>query len=1104
MNSDPQGQKRRPSTSTDVTAHCAPGLPCVIVGIGASAGGLQAVSRLLERLPPNTGMAYVLVEHLDPSRPSHLADLLSRKSPMSVTEATDGTAIEPDHVYVIPPGKDMTVVEGQLRLTSRTEAAGRHLPIDAFMRSLADDLGERSIGVILSGSAADGRLGLTAIKSSGGLTFAQDPPSAEFPSMPASAIAAGVVDFVLRPEEIATELARIAAHPHLAACDVTASREAAPTVAEPEHDDEAFGEVFSLLRAAFGVDFSAYKMTTVRRRVARRMLLRRSADLGEYIHALREDPDEVDALYHDILIMVTEFFREPDTFAVLRERVFPAILDDVGNDAPVRLWVPGCATGEEAYSLAITLLDVMVQTGLSRPLKLFATDINERDLRIARRGTYPESIASVVAPELLQRFFVRDGAGYQISKNVRGLCVFARHDLTRDPPFANLDLVSCRNLLIYLTADLQRRVVPVLHYALRPRGYLVLGRSESLGRHNRLFDVIDGKQKIFAKKPGSSGAGPMVIPTGWPNARAGKTGVASPKLDPTPTGTRGLLEEADKAVLAAFSPPGVTVDSDLVVVDIRGRTDPYLRIRPGRPSLGLLDLVHEDLLGKVRSGLAEAKRTGEKVIIRAAGVAEGEERHTVDVHVLPFDSKPGDRHYVVLFDEIAPAVHERSARTSASQSAGPGGAAEAEALRAELNATRERLAALVSDREAANEELRAANEEALAAGEEMQSVNEELETSQEELRSTNEELHARNVELGELNDDLGNLLTSISFPIIMVGRDLRIRRFTPAAERLCKMIPTDLGRPITDLQLHIDVPDLRALLLEIIETRGLRERAVRDELGHWYSMQVRPYVTANDRVDGAVITLFDIDAVTQRYEVQHTIALALQANFIHRLPEIDCLELAALSTPANRPELIGGDFHDVFQLPDGRAALLIGDVMGKGIAAAGLTETIRASVRALARVSSSPGRILDTVNHVLLQRTKNEQLVTALLALLDTKSGRGRLASAGHPPPVRVSEAGCACIEPPYGPPLGAFEQPYREKVFSIAPGEALVLYTDGVIEARRHGVLFGEQRLRESLCDSGDRHPHLLAERLHTAVTSFADELRDDLQILVMRRTAS
>ena len=415
------------TTSAVATGEDGPAGPRVIVGIGASAGGLRAVSRLLERLPASTGMAFVLVEHLDPGRPSHLADLLSRRSPMAVAEATDGISVLPDRVYVIPPSKDMTVTDGLLRLTTRTDAAEQHLPIDAFMHSLAADLGERSIGVILSGSAADGRLGLTAIKASGGVTFAQDPASAEFSSMPASAIAAGVVDFVLPPEEIAVELARIAAHPYVAGSGSVAPGEAALPEVVPEQEGDAFEEVFSLLRAAFGVDFSAYKMTAVRRRVARRMLLRRSADLGEYVLVLREDPDEVQALYHDILIMVTEFFREPNTFAVLRERVFPSILKDADGDAPIRVWVPGCATGEELYSLALTMLDVMADTGISRSLKLFATDISERDLRVARKGLYPETIASVVAPELLQRFFVRAESGYQISKNVRGLCVFARH-----------------------------------------------------------------------------------------------------------------------------------------------------------------------------------------------------------------------------------------------------------------------------------------------------------------------------------------------------------------------------------------------------------------------------------------------------------------------------------------------------------------------------------------------------------------------------------------------------------------------------------------------------------------------------------------------------
>ena len=1104
MNSRSSGPRKRPSTSVGATGPSEPVRPCLVVGIGASAGGLRAVSRLLERLPADTGMAYVLVEHLDPLRPSHLADLLSNKSAMAVAEATDGVHVEPDHVYIIPPGKDMTVAGGQLRLTTRTDAAGRHLPIDSFMHSLAADLRERCIGVILSGSASDGRLGLTAIKSGGGLTFAQDPASAEFPSMPASAIAAGVVDFVLPPEEIAAELVRIATHPYLADC-IGAPDETAPAVAVPAFEGGALEEIFSLLRVAFGVDFSGYKMTTVRRRIARRMLLRRSADLEEYVGALRQDPEEVEALYHDILIMVTEFFREPGAFAVLREEVFPSILQAADGDTPVRLWVPGCATGEEAYSLAITLLDVMSQMSVTRPVKLLATDINERDLQVARRGLYAESIASAVAPELLQRFFVRSAGGYQINKRVRGLCVFARHDVTRDPPFANLDLVSCRNLLIYLTADLQRRVIPVLHYALKPGGYLVLGRSESVGRLSGLFDVIDGKQKIFAKKLGSAGAGGFGMPAGWLHAETRTPAAASAE---PPFTVRGgnvrLREEADKVVLAAFGPAGVTVDSQLAVVDVRGRTDPYLRIRPGAPSLNLLDMVHDDLAGKLRSALAEAERTGEKVVVRAANVGGAGDPRSVDLHVLPFSESPGGMHYVILFDELPPAAGARAARKPAKAGRGPAEDTELDLLREELDTTRERLEALISDKEAANEELRAASEENLAAAEEMQSVNEELETSQEELRSTNEELNARNSELSELSDDLGNLLTSINFPIIMVGRDLRIRRFTPVAERVCRMITGDVGRPITDLQLRIDVPDLRALLTQVIETMVMSERAVQDDQGHWYSMQVRPYRSGDNRVDGAVITLFDIDEITHRYEAQRHIALTLQRNFIHRLPEIDGLELDSFSAPANRPELVGGDFHDAFQLADGRVVLLIGDVMGKGFTAAGLTETVRASVRALALVSFSPERILGKVNRVLVHEGAHRQLVTVLLLVLDPKTGQGRLASAGHPPAVHVSESGCAFIEPRYGPPLGAFELPYKATGFTIAPGDALVLYTDGVTEARRHGELFGEERLCETLRKLGPQHPHQLVQGLQNAAISFAGELRDDMQILAARRKTS
>ena len=518
--------------------------------------------------------------------------------------------------------------------------------------------------------------------------------------------------------------------------------------------------------------------------------------------------------------------------------------------------MPGCASGEEAYSLAITLLESMVAHEVEAPVKIFATDISEPDLHNARRGLYPSDVSATVAPDLLRRYFTATEGGYQISKSVRELCVFARHDVTTDPPFPNLDLISCRNLLIYLSPGLQRWVIPSLHYGLRSDGYLVLGRSESVGPFPELFEAMDKKQKIFRKLSSAAAVAPFRLRS-TPYVPEAQERPSRPALLRTPasSGPEETLE-ADRAVLTGFAPPGVTIDAQHAIIEFRGDTSGFLRIPAGRPSLNLLDMVRRELRGKVRAVVAEAQKSGTPAMLRSVPLGRGEARRIVDLHAIPFTTKGGEAHFVVLFREVSEAA-DGPASESAEQPALE--ATEADRLREELDETRERLEAVIQEQEAVNEELRAANEELLSSGEEMQSVNEELETTQEELQSTNQELRARNLEVGQVGDDLSNLLTSVSFPIIMVGRDLRIRRFTPAAARLLKVIPSDVGRLLTDLRLRIEVPDLEEVLGEVIETMAPVEREVQDDEGRWYAMQVRPYKTLDNRIDGAVITLFDID-----------------------------------------------------------------------------------------------------------------------------------------------------------------------------------------------------------------------------------------------------
>ena len=555
--------------------------PFAIVGVGASAGGLEAVSQLLEHLACDGAMALVVVQHLAPTHGSILAELLGHKSRLPVSEVTDGLAVEADHAYVIPPGFDLRLEGNLLRLVPRNQAQRPPMPIDGFFRSLAEVLGRRAIGVVLSGAASDGTLGLSAIKAEGGITFAQDPPSAAYDGMPRAAIAAGVVDYVLAPPAIAAELARIAHHPYVAPAGL-----AIALPAKLGEASELYPVIFDLLRRASGLDLTYYKFNTIGRRIARRMALRHVEALEEYVALLREDPAELEALYHDVLIMVTEFFREPETFAVLREVVFPALTEGRSPGQELRLWVPGCASGEEAYSLAMALDDFLATQVLRPQVKVFATNVNQRAIERARPGLYGESVAASVPPDYLTRFFAKVEGGYQVATAIREQCIFATHDLTSDPPFSHLDLISCRNLLIYLGPVLQKRVIPTLHYALAPRGYLVLGASETVGNHGELFDVIDKKRHIYRARGRTRYLGRGVTWFWAPPRRSATT--ASSLTSSTRSGTSTVPEGARATWELRSGPP--PSDRSLLLSDRRPShrsrlsSSPSTSIAPRMPS----------------------------------------------------------------------------------------------------------------------------------------------------------------------------------------------------------------------------------------------------------------------------------------------------------------------------------------------------------------------------------------------------------------------------------------------------------------------------------------------------------------------------------------
>jgi two-component system CheB/CheR fusion protein len=848
-----------------------------IVGVGASAGGLEAFTRLIKDLPADTGMAFVLVQHLDPEHESKLPQLLAKTSTMPVLEVANNTRVQPDHVYVIPPNRSMTIDGRVLKLSPHKQVAGRHRSIDHFFESLANDQRHQAIGVILSGTATDGTFGLQAIKGEGGITFAQD-ESAKYDSMPRSAIAAGDVDFVLPPEKIAAEIARIAEHPYVATEGQTEKEVSLKAEREPHLDDrDDLQKILLLLRNHSHVDFSLYRKNTIRRRIMRRMVLAKIKQLNAYAIYLRQNTSELEALYQDLLIAVTSFFRNPEIFETLKKKVFPKLSNERSPDDAVRVWVIGCSTGQEAYSIAMAFLEF--SSGISQNLRLqvFATDVNEALLEKARAGLYSQSLVEDVSAERLRRFFVEEDGGYRVSKTIREMCIFARQDILSDPPFSRMDLISCRNLLIYLEPELQRRLVPNFHYALKPDGVLVLGVSESIGTFTSLFAPVDKKLKIFTKKPGKVQLLPHVQ-----IADALPPRIVSDKILVETRDTLSIeltaQREADRIALARYGPPGVVINAGLEILQFRGDTSPYLAPPRGRASFDLLKMAREGLILPLRDAIKKAKKENKRVRKENVRVDQNGSTHEIHLEVIPLKNVK-ELSFLVLFESaeshLAGQSTPKARKKPASKRERQKEDGETIRLERELAETRDYLQAVQEQYDAANEELQASSEETQSANEELQSINEELETSKEELESTNEELTTvneemtnRNVELMRLNSDMVNLQSSVNLAILLLGRDLSIRRFTQPAERIFNLMATDVGRPIGIARHNLEFPNLETIITEVIENVAAQEHEVRDKDGRWFLLRVRPYMTLDNKIDGAVLVLVDITTQKQAEEAR--------------------------------------------------------------------------------------------------------------------------------------------------------------------------------------------------------------------------------------------
>ncbi|MEJ0021861.1 MAG: EAL domain-containing protein [Candidatus Doudnabacteria bacterium] len=846
-----------------------------IVGIGASAGGLETFLELLSYLPPRSNMAYVLVQHLDPHHESYLQEILSKKTSIPILEAKNNMPVSPNTVYVIPPNKNITIKDRILYLTPRKMFDGQHMPIDIFFRSLADDSSSSTppIGVILSGTGSDGTLGISEIKSVGGITIAQDLESAKYNGMPQSAIASGNVDHILSAKNIGKELGQLAKNGHLAKPEYETAQEFVASGNESMH------KILNLLRIHTSVDFANYKYATIKRRIERRMTLNKMESYKDYVEFIKSHPQEISELYDEILITVTRFFREPEGFKILEHKVWPALVKNKPPDKPVRIWVPGCSTGEEAYSIAISLSEYLKKREIAIPVQIFATDVSDKSLARAREGIYIENIALDVSPERLERFFHRVENGFQISKQIREMCVFAKQNLIKDPPFSFLDFISCQNLLIYMGPALHHKIFPVFHFALKPGGFLKLGTAETTGSFSDLFVPIDKKHKIYSKNPLANPAAitsfnqPLSdqrherdLITADTVTQQVQTAAADNKI----LGVKDAQAEADRLIVNNFAPAGILINNKLEVIQFRGQTRPYLEMAPGKASFSLLKMVAVGLFSELSQAVDEAKKTKKPFRKENVGLTINGSHRNINIEVLPIGKNGA--YFLILFEESS--AQAAKVKKNNDRRQGPRSKNQTyKQLEQEVSSTRKYLQELIENHEAANEELMAANEEIMSSNEELQSTNEELETAKEELQSTNEELTTvneevqhRNSELGQLSEDLVNLLSTVDIPVVMLEHDLTVRRFTPTAVRILRILPSDIGRPITDIKSNLKVPNMEELLREVIITGTPYKKDVQDLQGTWHSLQIHPSRSHDNKINGTVITLIDIDKLKTSLE----------------------------------------------------------------------------------------------------------------------------------------------------------------------------------------------------------------------------------------------
>jgi two-component system CheB/CheR fusion protein len=826
--------------------------PCPVVGVGASAGGLEALQGLFTNLPSTPNIAFVVVQHRASDRTSVMRSLIEKHTQLAVKDITDGTRIQPDTIYLAPAEKDVSIMNGVLYLVEPPPHAGVHLPIDSFLRTLARDEAERAVGIILSGTGSDGTLGLKEIKAAGGMVMAQKEEQAKYDSMPRSAIETGMVDFVLPVEKMGEQLAQYVRHPYL---------ERRKTPETEERTEGQLQKVFLLIRSQTGHDFSHYKRNTIRRRIARRLTIHQIEDLDHYIKTLQENSDEVEILAREMLITVTNFFRDREAWESLQEQVVRPLVEQKPPTVPLRIWVPGCATGEEAYTVAILFHEQVGKDDRRHLVQIFATDLDEDSINVARRGVYPKSVAADVTPARLKRFFTEEGNSYRIKNNIRETIVFAKHNLTKDAPFSKLDLVCCRNVLIYMDGILQKKLIPMFHYTLNAGGHLFLGESESIGAFADLFTPVDARHKVFRRKPVETGYEPQMADLGYhPPAEATRerTRLARPRRD--------MAEVAERVILRDYSLPCVLVDEDFNVVYFNGDMSKYLSQPSGKPTTNILQMARPEIHFKLNLLLKRAFHEKHIAMEKDIQVRVNDHYLDTDIVVRPVtETGMGDNLMLVVFKSRPKEKKPGEGLPLPSDVPEPEKDGRIRALEQELQSTREYLQTTIEELETSNEELKSSNEELQSTNEELQSTNEELDTSREELQSTNEELRTVNSErqqkideLSKAYDDLNNLLGATEVATLFLDHDLRIRRFTPPARKIFRLIDRDVGRPLDDISTNLQCPNLLADIRSVLETLTRVDKEVLCDVKEWYQMRVLPYRTAENVIDGVVVTFVDI------------------------------------------------------------------------------------------------------------------------------------------------------------------------------------------------------------------------------------------------------